>query len=89
MMHTLSSVIARSASDEAIQIGSARGILDCFADARNDDNKHCPAAVIPGRAEREPGNSHLTSRFRIGPLRGPSGTTEHTTGGPHEHPLQP
>jgi hypothetical protein len=31
--------------------------------------------VIPGRAQREPGISRHTSRFRIGPLRGPSGTT--------------
>jgi hypothetical protein len=33
------------------------------------------ASVIPGRAQREPGISCHTSRFRIGPLRGPSGTT--------------
>jgi len=31
--------------------------------------------VIPGRAQREPGISRHTSRFRIGPLSGPSGMT--------------
>ena len=32
-------VIARSKGDEAIQIFADRGILDCFAGARNDDRR--------------------------------------------------
>jgi hypothetical protein len=39
-------VMARSESDEAIQIASLAKFLDCFADARNDGG-----IVIPGRDE--------------------------------------
>jgi hypothetical protein len=46
-MNNFSNVIARSVSDEAIQ--SCCMILDCFAGARNDDNKRLCAPQLVRR----------------------------------------
>ena len=70
-------VIARSASDAAIQSHHLLGEMDCFAALAMTDERATDifTSVIPGRATREPGISRNDLEVPDRSASRPSGTT--------------